>query len=237
FFVLLFMCSVPVFSTGANTTAESQSSTLITITPSSESVEVGDSFTIEGFIDPSILGNAPGTVTLILNAPMASQNEAYYMLTPDRSGTFVKTIDADVSGTWRISAKYGDESSAVSEVKITPRETTKKTTNTLNSYGGPADVRTDLEMSGYVRDSTGVGVPNRPVIFQVAIPSYGCTICPDNEDRLIWKTYGTVYTDEVGKYTLSFTPYDTGKYRVKTFFANDEIYRSSRSDTRSVTVR
>ncbi|MFH0966163.1 MAG: hypothetical protein V1862_00560, partial [Methanobacteriota archaeon] len=134
------------------------------------------------------------------------------------------------------SARYGDDASAVTEVKVTPRRTTIKSINTLNSYGGLVDVGEDLEMTGYLRDQNGVGLANKPVKYEVAIPPYGCSICSEDDNYLIWQTYGTAYTDSSGQYSLSFTPYDPGQYRVKGIFAGDETYKGSSTDVRSVRV-
>ena len=208
----------------------------IQITPSSSTVEIGDTLVIEGVVSDTIRGITPGTVILILSLPTSSRLDSFTSVPLTDNGTFSYSILTDATGTWGISARYGDNTSAVTEVKVTPRETVKKTLNTLNSYGTPADKDVQVEMTGYLRDKLGQGLANKPVKYMVAIPPYGCSICSEDDDTLIWETYGTAYTDTTGRYSLTFTPYDRGQYRVKTYFGGDDIYQGSSSDTRSVRV-
>jgi len=207
--------------------------TYLTVVPLSGTIEIGDPLDIEGYIDDTIIGPYPGTLILIIRAPMSSQIDSYTSHTPNPDGSFSYSVITDVTGTWTVSARYGDESSAVSEVKVIPRETTKKTINTLNSYSAPTSTGDQVTMTGFLRDGLGVGISNKPVIFMVALPPYGCSIC-DMEDLLIWETYGTANTDSSGRYSLSFTPYDRGQYRVKTIFGGDETYQGASSSTRSI---
>jgi hypothetical protein len=205
------------------------------IVPESLSVEVGDPLIVNGYIDNSIMGPFPGTVILIIRAPMASQIDSYTTLTPNPDGTFRYSVNTDVTGTWTVSGRYGDEVATVSEVKVTPREEIKTVTNTLNSHTGPVIRGRDVTMTGYLRDSKGVGLANKEVTYMVALPPYGCSIC-DLDDLLIWNTYRPVLTDSAGRYTFTIGAADGGTYKVKTVFAGDETYQGSESALRTFTA-
>lgn len=206
---------------------------LLKVLPQSMTVEVGDPLIIDGLITESIIGDSPGTVIMIIRAPMESRIDSYPTLTPNMNGTFRYRVDTDVTGTWRVSARYGDEISPVSEVKVIPREIIKIVKNTLNSYSGPV-IRGDMvTMTGWLRDSKGVGLAGKELTYMVALPPYGCSIC-DFEDLLIWNSYGPVLTDSSGKYTVSFPASDGGQYRVKTIFAGDDTYQGSESAVRTL---
>ncbi len=213
-------------------------SKLISFTPETETVEIGNPIVINGVIDTSILGISIGNALLIVKAPKPSKFDAFTPVAVREDGTFTYSIPTDNAGTWPISIRYGDEVSPVSDVIVTPRTTILKTTNLLNSYTAPGRIDNDLTMTGYLRDAQGVGMGDKEIVYQVAIPPYGCSFCSDDidSDYLIWETYGTVITDSSGRYILSFTPHDRGNYKVKTYFAGDEAYQGSLSGVRSIQV-
>jgi hypothetical protein len=231
---ILFLFIFCLFSTVSAVNTTPVGSSLITIVPVSETIEIGDPLEINGYIDESIFGIAPGTVIMIIRAPMSSKIDSYPSFSPNQDGTFHYSVPTDVTGTWMVSARYGDYTSVVSEVKVIPRETIIRTMNRLNSYGTPATVGQEVRMYGYLRDKKGIGIAEKPITYKVAIPPYGCSFCEDDDNYLIWQTYGTAYTDSSGQYSFSFTIRDTGQHRVKAIFAGDEIYQGSISDTRSV---
>lgn len=213
-------------------------SQFITLAPASATIEIGDPIVIEGVVSDSILGANPGNALLIVKAPKPSKFDAFTQISVKKDGSFAYSIPTDISGTWSVSVRYGDEISPVSDIIVSPRTTILKTKNLLNSYGAPASLSNDVFMTGFLRDSNGVGLGNKEITYQVAIPPYGCSFCSDDDDSdyLIWQTYGTASTDSSGKYTLSFTPHDRGQYKVKTYFGGDEAYQSSVSATRSILV-
>lgn len=226
-----------LFSTVSAVNTTPVGSSHITAVPISETVEIGEPLVVEGYVDDTIFGIAPGTVIMMVRAPMSSKIDSYTSFPPNPDGTFNYSVQTDVTGTWTVSARYGDDTSVVKEVKVTPREKIIKTINTLNSYGAPAEVGEELTMTGYLRDKSQVGLANKPVKYDVAIPPYGCSICSDDDNYLIWQNYGTAYTDSSGQYSLSFTPLDPGQYRVKAYYAGDEVYQGSSTDVRSVRAR
>ncbi len=202
----------------------------------SEAIEVGDPIILHGTVDKAILGLNPGNAILIVKAPQKSKFDAFTQIPVKDDGTFTYSIPTDVTGTWTISVRYSDEISAASDVIVSPRAISLSTSNTLNSYGAPVSVGEEVNLFGFLRDSKGKGVPERQIKYLVAIPPYGCDFCSEEEDSdyLIWETYGTATTDSSGKYSISFTPYDRGEYKVKTYFGGDEGYQSSTSDIRRV---
>jgi len=226
-----------VVNTAINNTQNNQiGSPYILLTPESANIEVGDPIILHGTIDKAILGLNPGSAILIVKAPQKSKFDAFTQVPVKNDGSFMYSIPTDVTGTWAISVRYSDEISASSDIVVSPRAISLSTTNTLNSYGAPVSVGEDVNLFGFLRDSKGKGVPERQIKYLVAIPPYGCDFCSEEEDSdyLIWETYGTVTTDSSGKYSISFTPYDRGEYKVKTYFGGDEGYQSSTSDIRRV---
>jgi hypothetical protein len=207
----------------------------ITAVPLLATLEIGEPLEIEGYIDNTIFGPYPGTLIMIIKAPMASRIDSFTSLTPNSDGTFSYSVITDITGTWAVSARYGGETSAVSEVKVTPRETVKSVKNILNSFGGLVTSRDEVVMTGYLRDNLGIGIANKPIQCMVALPPYGCSIC-DFEDLLIWQDHGTVTTDSSGRYAFKFVPNERGQFRARTYFSGDEIYRGAVSETRSIRV-
>ena len=236
FILIWLLLIVSTVAVGAAVNITPLGSPYVYLTMELMPVEVGNPIIINGVIDKSIMGYNPGTAILIVKAPSKSKFDAFTQIAVKSDGTFSYSIPTDVTGTWSVSARYSDEISAVTDVIVNPRTTMLSTTNVLNSYGGPASVGEDLNMYGYLRDSKGVGVGDRSIKYMVAIPPYGCDFCSDEDDNdyLIWETYGTVTTDSSGRYTFGFTPYDRGEYKVKTYFGGDEGYMSSISDVRRV---
>lgn len=232
---LFLIAGVTSIGTAVNTTP--LGSPYIDLVPASKTVEVGDPIEIQGLVNDSIMGVNPGTALLIVKAPKSSKFDAFTQVAVNNNGKFAYSIPTDVTGTWSVSARYSDEISAVSDVTVNPRTTILKTSNLLNSYGAPVPVGNEVTMFGYLRDAKGVGVGDKPISYMVSIPPYGCSFCSDddNSDYLIWETYGTVNTDSSGKYTFSFTPFDRGQYKVRTYFGGDEGYQSSSSDIKHVT--
>lgn len=208
----------------------------IQISPGTDSIEIGDTLLIEGKVSDSIIGISPGDAVIILKKPASSRIDTFVSVPVGDDGMFRYPVTVDVTGTWTLSARYGSETSAASEVKVIPREMMIRTRNTLNSFGSPADFGGLVEMHGYLRDTRGAGVPNRQIRFMVALPPYGCSICDHDDSSLIWQTYGTATTDENGHYSLSFNLYDHGEHRVRTSFSGDEVFLGSASATRSVRV-
>lgn len=226
-----------VVNTAINTTQNNQiGSSYISFTVESEIIEVGDPIILHGTIDKAILGLNPGTAILIIKAPQKSKVDAFTQVPVNIDGTFSYSIPTDATGTWTISVRYSDEISAAVDIIVSPRAISLSTTNVLNSYGAPVSVGEEVNLYGFLRDSKGKGIPERNVKYLVAIPPYGCDFCSedDDSDYLIWETYGTVTTDTSGKYSISFTPHYRGEYKVKTYFAGDEGYRSSTSDIRRI---
>lgn len=235
--LVLIICSAGVGAVGAVNVTQTGSE-YIAFTSDSDSVEIGDPITIEGVVHESLLGPTIGQALLIVKAPQSSKFDRFTQVQVNNDGSFSYPIPTDVTGTWSVSVRYSDETSKVKDIVVYPRTEILKTTNQLNSYNIPVSPYDTIVMAGFLRDANGGGIPDKEITYQVAIPPYGCSFCSDDDDNdyLIWETYGTVRTDAAGKYVLSFTPYDRGQYKVKAYFGGDEAYQGSLSSIRSVRV-
>lgn len=235
--LVLIICSAGIGVASAVNVTEAGSE-YIAFTPDSVSVEIGDPITIEGVVHESLLGPTVGKVLLIVKAPQQSKFDRFTQVQVNDDGSFSYRIPSDATGTWSVSVKYSDETSKVKDIVVYPRAEILKTFNQLNSQSVPVSTYDTVVLTGFLRDVNGVGVADKEITYQVAIPPYGCSFCADDDDNdyLIWKTYGTARTDPSGKYVLSFTVYDRGQYKVKAYFGGDEAYQGSMSSTRSVRV-
>lgn len=201
----------------------------IDLTISENSIEIGDTFLIEGYIVPSLLSHPGDRILLQVTSPKGSRAGVYYQQRVNSEGLFNLEMNADAIGDWSFNARYGEYSSPSVPLKVTPRLRVKETELTLSGPFNTVFKGDNVQMSGWLRDIEGNGIGYRQVSYSFGLPSYSCALCED-DTRRIWQTLGPVTTDEIGYFEFSFPARDNGKYAVKATFPGDEIYGQSDSE-------
>lgn len=214
---------------GAENVTPNSDVAYIDLTISESVIEVGDTVLIEGYIVPSLLSRPGDKILLQVTAPKDSRADVYYQLKSNPEGIFNLELPADTIGDWGFQARYGDYSSDVIPLKVTPRAKVKETELTISGPFSRAFAGDTMQMSGWLRDIEGNGIPYRQVWYSFGLPSYSCALCED-DTRRIWQTLGPVSTDDIGYFEFSLYVSDKGKYALKASFPGDEIYGSVESE-------
>ncbi len=227
FFVIGMLCICSI--SAANTSAETDTA-FIDVTTSKSVIEVGDTIVVEGYIVPSLLSRPGDRVLLQVTSPKESRADTYYQLKTNTDGLFNLELPADAIGDWSFIARYNEFASSVVPVKVTPRAKVKETELTISGPFNRVFRGDSGQMSGWLRDNEGNGIPYRQIWYSIGLPSYSCALCEDDARR-IWQTFGPVTTDEIGYFEFTFPANDNGRYAVKASFPGDEIYGKTESET------
>lgn len=229
-FLLFVFEAACVYSTTADSSKAEAEETFIDLLVSKPVIEVGDTILIEGYIVPSLLVRSGDRVLLQVKSPEESRADAYYQLKTDVDGLFSLDLMADAIGDWSFQSRYNEYAGQIVPVKVTPRAKAKDTELSISGPFNRVFRGESGQMSGWLRDSEGNGIPYRNVWYSFGLPSYSCALC-EEDARRIWQTLGPVITDEIGYFEFKFPTSDNGKYAVKATFPGDEIYGKTESGT------
>ncbi|OQA56899.1 MAG: hypothetical protein BWY45_01637 [Euryarchaeota archaeon ADurb.Bin294] len=227
--ILFFVGMSCSYSVIAANTSEPDTA-FMDLTSSKSVVEVGDTILVEGYIVPSLLSRPGDRVLLQVTSPKESRADTYYQLKTSTEGLFNIEFQVDAIGDWNFQARYSEYASPVVPVKVTPRAKVKETELTISGPFNRVFMGESGQMSGWLRDYEGNGIPYREVWYSFGLPSYSCVLCEDDARR-IWQTLGPVTTDEIGYFEFSFPARDKGTYAVKASFPGDEIFAKAESET------
>lgn len=220
-------CSI---TCAAEEKSQDSNAAFIDLTVSESVAQIGDTFLIEGYIVPSLLAHPGDKILLKVTSPKESRADMYYRLRANIDGIFSLELPADAIGDWSFIARYTDYSSDLVPLKVTPRLKVKETELIVSGPFNKLQTGDTAQMSGWLRDNEGNGIPYRQVWYSFGLPSYSCALC-DDDARRIWQTLGPVTTDEIGYFEFTFYASDKGKYAVKALFPGDEIYGTGGSET------
>lgn len=227
--LLLFGISC-VYSTVAENEIDETESVFIDLISLKPVIEIGDTIFIEGYIVPSLLARPGDKVLLQVTSPKESRADTYYQQKTSTDGIFGMKLQADAIGDWSFQARYSEYASPAAPVKVTPRVKVKETELTISGPFNRVFKGESGQMSGWLRDNEGNGIPYRQVWYSFGLPSYSCVLC-EEDARRIWQTPGPVITDETGYFEFAFPALDKGKYAVKATFFGDEIFGEAESAT------
>jgi len=191
-------------------------STSITCSVSPSEVTIGNSITISGSINPTILDK---TVTLTFRKPYGSSFNR--TVTTGSDGSYSDSYTPDAVGSWNVSASWEGDSSYTEAISTSKSFIVSKISTTISCSVSSSN----LTIGDSVTVSGSISPTRSGVTVTISYKSDGS-----------FSTLFTVTSASDGSYSYSWKPTDVGSYQLKASWAGDSTYSEATSDAVSVAV-
>ncbi|MEM3027888.1 MAG: invasin domain 3-containing protein, partial [Candidatus Bathyarchaeia archaeon] len=197
----------------------SKLSSLLTISLSASSVNVGNSVTIQGSLSPA----KSGVSITVLSKPSGGEWGVLTTVTTDATGAFAYSWTPESVGAYELKASWiGDEGTLGSESTIVSLTVSKLTSLlTISLSAASVNVGNSVTIQGSLSPAkSGASIT-------IQLRTLGGS----------WSTLTTVTTDASGAFSYSWTPRTEESYELKASWPGDDRMNGAESGTVSLVVR